>query len=108
MLNSENNLDDHIKLIRGKIFGVSERIANISSNETMNRIEVRTIKELVSTTVNAILAYGLEALVIDEKEMKEVKNIQYQCIRKMFNIHSFVPSVVIMMEMGILDIDLEI
>ena len=108
MVNSNTDLTDHVTMIQGKINGAISSIANITSDQIMGKIEVGAIMELVNCTINAILAYGTEPFVILKREMTRLKDIQANAIRKLLNINRYAPNIVLLLELGINDIEYEI
>ena len=56
---------------------------------------------MTGNTINAILAYGLEAFVIDDDSMKTIKDILCKAIKQIFDLHSYVPDDIMLVDLGI-------
>ena len=101
MVNKETDLWSHIEFLRTKLNPTIVDISNITSDRVMKKVEVGAIKVLVGITVNSILAYGMEGFVITKDEMRALKKMQVQGIKNLFNLHFYVPDVVMLCELEI-------
>ena len=108
IMDKHGGLSKHIAYARKKVFAAVDCIMNVTSAEILSKIEVEAIREMTGNTINAILAYGLEAFVIDDDSMKTIKDIQCKAIKEIFDLHSYVPDEIMLVDLGIYDIEWEI
>ena len=64
-------MDKHIDSIEKKVKAVTTKIMMLSSDVTLKKVENLTTTKLIENTINSILIYGTEALVLRKKDLKE-------------------------------------
>ena len=105
MINSEADLEDHIKMIAPKITAAVREIKSIVMNNSMKNIEMKVIKKLVGSNIDSILCYGLEAITIKTKEMGKIKREQIKALRYLLDLHKSISDKAMLMDLGIYDIE---
>ena len=108
MMNRIGNLTDHMTLLSQKMIVATKKIIEITSGYAMKNVQMGTIKILINNTINPILGYGLEPFKIGITEMKMLQHKQCKAIREIMGINKYVSDMVLLSDLGIIDIKWEI
>ena len=73
--NNKNNLENHIKMIKGKVEGAYQKILSTAGNATFHNIEMDFIWKTVAANIIPIITYSGETWKMTKKEEKEINKI---------------------------------
>ena len=98
----------HINKVEAKVKTVTARIMQLTSDVTLKNVEnVSTIK-LIENTINSILLYGMEAIVLKKRDIDKLDSIQYNAIRNLFTLPWATPKGIMRTESGIMSLEMQI
>ena len=105
---NDGNMSLHINKVEAKVKTVTARIMQLTSDVTLKNVEnVSTIK-LIENTINSILLYGMEAIVLKKRDIDKLDSIQYNAIRNLFTLPWTTPKGIMRSESGIISLEMQI
>ena len=103
VLNTTNNLDDHIKSTKGKAEAAYQTILSIAGNSNMKNIEMRTIWELISCCIQPTITYSGEVWQPTKSEQTRIIRIMDNIIKRILMVPQSTPREALYIEPGLLD-----
>ena len=73
----------------------------LSSDVTLKKVENLTTIKLIENTINSILIYGTEALILRKKDLNRLDSIQYNAARNLFALPWATPRKLLLNELDI-------
>ena len=80
--NDKNNMSDLIQALKGKVEAAYQAILAISGNRNFKNIQMRTLRELIESSIVAINTYGCEIWNLHKGEIKEINWIMDNILKK--------------------------
>ena len=74
----------------------------LSSDVTLEKVKNLTTTKLIDNTINSILIYGMEALILRKKDLIRLESIQYNAIRNLFALPWATPKKLLLNELNII------
>ncbi len=105
IINSNNNLKDHIEEIRKKTEGAYQIILNIAQDAKFKNINMEYIWKLVETCIEPIITYGAENWKPLKKEIKSINKIWEGIIKRILMVPITTPKEALYIETGLPDIE---
>lgn len=103
MQNKKNNLEDHIKLITGKVEFTYQTILTIAGNKNFKDIEMETIWELIQSCITAIISYSSEVWKPNKKENEKINRLMDNILKRILMVPQTTPREALYIETGLLD-----
>ena len=102
VINSDGNLEDHIKQMTDNTNNICREINAIGSKSQVGTEELKVKIKLCETCLMPAIMYGLEVWGrITSSEMKEITKIQIRALKQILNLPKSTPSTGILFETGI-------
>ena len=105
---NDGSLTYHISKVESKIKMITAKIMQLASDETLKNVENSSTLKLIDNTVDSIIMYGMEALIVKKKDLNKLDSIQYNAIRNLFAMPWATPKGILRYELGLIPIDLKI
>ena len=103
LLNTNNNLEDHIKSTKGKAEAAYQTTLSIAGNSNMKNIEMRTIWELISCCIQPTITYSSEVWQPTKSEQTRINRIMDNIIKRTLMVPQSTPREALYIETGLLD-----
>ena len=103
--NTKNNLEDHIKEIRGKAEAAYQTLLTVAQNNNFKNIEMEAVWKLYDACIQPIITYGAENWNFDNKQNEKINSIQEAIIRRILMTPVSTPKEALYSETGLLDIE---
>ena len=103
LLNTKNNLDDHIKFMKRKAEAAYQTILSIAGNSNMKNIEMRTIWELINCCIQPTITYSSEVWQPTKSEQTRINIIMDNIIKRILMVPQNTPREALFIETGLLD-----
>ena len=87
IINNKGNLEDHIKMLEGKVEAAYQTILHISKNENVKGLKMAIIWKLVETCIIPMITYGAESRTTTHKESQKIQTIMNKESSKCHNQH---------------------
>ncbi len=104
VINSKNNLEDHLRTIEGKLQAAKEKIFTITGNQNFKGIKMRAIWEMITTCIIPIITYGAEGWKTLKKEEEKLQGLFTDTLKTFLKLPTSTPNLIIMNETGFLPI----
>ncbi len=104
-LNSQGDLTDQIKSIKGKVEAAFQTIQMVAGNSNFNKIEMETIWKLVETCIIPIASYASETWDNSIKITDDVNRILDNVIKRILKTPVSTPREPLYMETGLMDLE---
>ena len=105
---SDGLMTKHIKMIDNKVKVITSKIMQLASDDTLKNVENLATIKLIENTINSIIIYGTEALVLKKKDIDKLDSIQYNSIRNLFALPWGTPKGILRYELRIVPMELQI
>ena len=102
-LNDKNNMSYQTKGLKGKVEAAYQAILAISGNRNFKNNEMRTIWELIETSIVAFTTYGCEIWNPNIGEIKEITRIINNILKRVLMTPQSTPRKALYIETGLLD-----
>ena len=103
LLNTKNNLDDHIKSTTGKAEAAYQTILSIAGNSNMKTIEMTNVWEFISCCIQPTITYSSEVWQPTKSEQTRINRIMDNIIKRILMVPQSTPREVLYIETGLLD-----
>ena len=104
IINNKGNLEDHIKMLEGKIEAAYQTILHIAKDKNFKGLKMAIIWKLVETCIIPIRTYGAESRTTTHKESQKIQTIMNNIIKRILQVPQSAPNDAITIETGILNI----
>ena len=101
--NNKNNLEDHIKALKGKVENAYQTLLAIAGNKNFNNIEMQTIWELTQSCIASTIAYSSEIWNPGKTEQEKINRIMDNIIKRILVVPQSTPREALYIETGLLD-----
>ena len=101
--NNKNNLEDHIKALKGKVENAYQTLLAIAGNKNFNNIEMQTIWELTQSCIESTIAYSNEIWNPGKTEQEKINRIMDNIIKRILMVPQSTPREALYIETGLLD-----
>ena len=101
--NSKNNLQDQIKEIKGKLEAIYQTIIQVTTDETLERIEMKTIFSYINYNIIPTITSTAEAWQPTKKEWNELNTLYEKMLKRILKIPGTTPKESIYIETGLMD-----
>ena len=101
--NNKNNLEDHIKALKGKVENAYQTLLAIAGNKNFNNIEMQTIWELTQSCIASTIAYSNEIWNPGKTEQEKINRIMDNIIKRILMVPQSTPREALYIETGLLD-----
>ena len=101
--NSNNNMKDHLQILKGKVEAVYQRILALAGNTTFKNIEMESIWINVQMKMEPILTYSGEIWDLNKGQTKELNGIMDKIIKRILKVPPGTPREALYIETGLLD-----
>ena len=98
--NDKNNMSDLIQALKGKVEAAYQAILAISGNRNFKNIQMRTLRELIETSIVAINTYGCEIWNLHKGEIKEINWIMDNILKSVLMTPQSTPREALYIETG--------
>ena len=105
ILNTKNNINDHIKEIERKTEAALQSALYIAGDDNYQGIEMETIWTLIESCIIPIITYGSETWDINQNQTKRLNRILDNIIKRILNLPQSTPRECLYYELGTLDIE---
>ena len=106
MINNKGDLEDQIKVIKGKIHASTQEILAETGNKEFKGMKMRAIWELVETIITPIITYGSESWEPKINEMAQIEAIFNKAIKTILQLPDQTPTAILLAETGFLPIEM--
>ena len=106
MINNKGDLEDQIKVIKGKIHASTQEILAETGNKEFKGMKMRAIWELVETIITPIITYGSESWEPKINEMAQIETIFNKAIKTILQLPDQTPTAILLAETGFLPIEM--
>ena len=104
IINNKGNLEDHIKMLEGKVEAAYQTILHIAKDKNFKGLKMAIIWKLVETCIIPIITYGAESTTTTHKESQKIQTIMNNIIKRILQVPQSTPNDAITIETGILNI----
>ena len=104
-VNSDGNIKDHIKSIKGKAEAAFQTIMLLAGDSNFKNIEMETIWKLVETCILPIILYASETWNNNKAHTIEINQILDNIIKRILQTPTTTPRETLYMETGLIDIE---
>ena len=104
IINNKGNLEDHIKMLEGKVEAAYQTILHIAKDKNFKGLKMAIIWKLVETCIIPIIKYGAESRTTTHKESQKIQTIMNNIIKRILQVPQSTPNDAITIETGILNI----
>ena len=104
IINNKGNLEDHIKMLEGKVEAAYQTILHIAKDKNFKGLKMAIIWKLVETCIIPIITYGAESRTTTHKESQKIQTIMNNIIKRILQVPQSTPNDAITIETGILNI----
>ena len=104
-INSKNNLDNHLKELRGKVEGAYQTILTVAQDRFFKGIQLETIWKMYQTSILAIILYSSETWRPRKGDLSKLNSLHESYIKRILMTPISTPREVIYLETGLLDIE---
>ena len=101
--NNKNNLEDHIKALKGNVENAFQTLLAIAGNKNFNNIEMQTIWELTQSCIASTIAYSSEIWNPGKTEQEKINRIMDNIIKIILMVPQRTPREALYIETGLLD-----
>ena len=103
IINDKNNMEDHIKSLKGKVEAAYQAIITITGSRNFRNIEMKAIFELIETSIMAIINYSGEIWKPPKGETTEITRLMDNILRRVLMVPQSTPREALYIETGLLD-----
>ena len=104
-LNSKWNLDDHIKVIRGKAEAAYQTILGVAQDRHFKGIKMEVIWKLLEVCIVPIITYGAASWNANKANINELNRIQESIVKRILMTPTSTPNIAIYAGTGLLDME---
>ena len=98
---NDGNLNYHITKVESKVKTVTTKIMQLASDENLRNVENITTIKLIDNTINSILVYGTQAMILRKKDLNKLDSTQYNAVRNLFALPWATPKKLLLNELDI-------
>ena len=104
IINNKGNLEDHKKMLEGKVEAAYQTILHIAKDKNFKGQKMAIIWKLVEACIIPIITDGSESRTTTQKESQKIQTIMNNIIKRILQVPQSTPNDAITIETGILNI----